>query len=140
MLKEKAKILNVSQSNVVVQVTRQKMCSCCPISTMCSNTNQTLTIENVNLDLTAGDNVEIGIEDKKNFIAVLTVFLIPCLIFVAMLIFFKPTGEIKSFFFAVSALVIYFLTLKILLKRKAGYFNVKILRKLNDEYCGFSLK
>lgn len=108
------------------------MCWCCPISTLCLSTNRTLTVENAGLALKNGDKVEIGIEDKKNFIAVLTAFLIPCLIFVAALISLKKMGEIKSFLSAAAAAAIYFLILKLLLKGKADYFNVKILTKVND--------
>lgn len=132
MLKEEAKVINASQNKATVKVTRQKMCSCCPISEFCLSTEQTLTIDNVNLKLAEGDKVEIGIEDKKNFLAGLFAFLAPCFIFVTILIVFKKSGELNSFFLAILAIIVYYLILRVFLKKNNSYFNIKILKKINQ--------
>ena len=130
MFKEIVSVIEAWNNKVKVQFTKKEMCSCCRLSAVCGVGEEVLVLDNHLLTLKAGDNIEIGIEEKKTLLASLIMFLMPALLFVASLVFFKNYGEALSFFLAISALCIYYVVAKMILKKKSKEFNLKILRKI----------
>lgn len=131
MLKETVEVAEIKNSKVAVKFTRQGSCSSCQASHICNvDKQQTLLVDNPGLNLNKGDKVEVGIEEKRNLLAILIALLIPAGLFVAALIVFKSRGEFMSFFLAMLVLFVYYFIVKVNLKNKGKYFKLQILRKL----------
>ena len=130
MFREIVSVIETWNNKVKVKFTKKEMCSCCKLSDLCGMGEEVLVLDNHNLALGAGDNIEIGIEEKKTILASLIMFLIPALLFVSSLVFFKNYGEALSFSLAISVLCIYYVVAKLILRKKGKEFNLKILRKI----------
>jgi len=130
MFREIVSVIEAWNNNVKVKFTKKEMCSCCKLSGVCGMGTEVLTLENHSLTLKAGDNIEIGIEEKKTLLASSIMFLMPALLFVFSLVFFKKYGEALSFFLAISMLCVYYGGVKLILRKKSKEFNLKILRKV----------
>ncbi len=130
MFKEIVNVLEAWNDKVKVQFTKKEMCSCCKLSDLCGMGTEILTLDNPQFSLKTGDNIEVGIEEKKTLQASLIMFLIPALLFVSSLVFFKNYGEALSFFLAILGLCTYYVIAKFLLRKKSKEFNLKILRKI----------
>ena len=114
-----------------MRFSKRTMCDCCRYSSVCGKGQESIVLENEQqLPLNVGDEVEIGIEEKKTVLAALIMFLFPGIIFLAILLLLKSWSQVGSFFIAIFGICIYYLIVKIVLRKKAKYFNVKILRKL----------
>jgi len=130
MFKEIVSVIEAWNNKVRVQFTKKEMCSCCRLSAVCGMGTEVIVLDNHGLTLGAGDNIEIGIEEKKTILASLIMFLIPALLFISSLVFFKNYGEALSFSLAISVLCIYYVVAKLILRKKGKEFNLKILRKI----------
>lgn len=130
MFKEIVSVTEAWENKVRVQFTKKEMCSCCKLSAVCGMGTEVLILDNPGLALGAGDNIEIGIEEKKTFLASLIMFFIPALLFVSSLVFFKNYGEAVSFFLALSVLCSYYIITKLILRKKGKGFHLNILRKV----------
>ena len=130
MFKEIVNVLEAWNDKVKVQFTKKEMCSCCKLSDLCGMGTEILTLDNLKFSLKTGDNIEVGIEEKKTLQASLIMFLIPALLFVSSLVFFKNYGEALSFSLAILVLCTYYVIAKFLLRKKSKEFNLKILRKI----------
>jgi len=130
MFKEVATIENILGDKLEVRFTRQRMCSCCKIEYLCSKGENTLIIDNINLDLSKGDKIEVGIESKKAFFATSLTFLIPILIFIIILFISSRENELLSFFLALAGVFIYYGVTKVFLKKWDSKFQLKVLRKI----------
>ena len=130
MFKEIVSVIEAWDNKVRVQFIKKEMCSCCKLSAVCGMGTEVIVLDNHGLTLGAGDNIEIGIEEKKTILASLIMFLIPALLFISSLVFFKNYGEVLSFSLAISVLCIYYVVAKLILRKKGKEFNLKILRKI----------
>jgi len=130
MFKEIVDVIEVCDNKIKVRFTKKEMCSCCKLSDVCGMSKETLTLENNQLNLAVNDRVEIGIEEKKTLIASLIMFFTPALIFVSSLVFFRSHGELFSFSIALLAICIYYVSVKLMLRKNGKKFNLKILRKI----------
>jgi len=130
MFREIVSVIEAWNTKVKVKFTKKEMCSCCKLSAICGMGEEVLVLDNHDLSLGAGDNIEIGIEEKKTILASLIMFLMPALLFVSSLVFFKNYGEALSFSLAISVLCIYYVVAKLILRKKGKEFNLKILRKV----------
>ncbi len=130
MFRETVNVIEAWNNKVKVKFTKKEMCSCCKLSSVCGMGEEVLVLDNHDLSLGTGDNIEIGIEEKKTILASLIMFLMPALLFVSSLVFFKNYGEALSFSLAISVLCIYYVVAKLILKKKGKKFNLKILRKI----------
>ena len=130
MFKEIVRVIEAWNNKVKVKFTKKEMCSCCKLSGVCGIGTEVLVLDNPILTLKAGDDIEIGIEERKTLLASLIMFLMPALLFVSSLVFFKEYGEALSFSLAILMLCIYYVAVKLLLRKKKKEFNLKILRKL----------
>lgn len=131
MHKESVEVVSVKDSRVTVRFNKKSMCDCCRYSSVCGKGQEKICIENTQqLPLKPGDNIEIEIEEKKTVIAALIMFLFPGVVFVSVLLALREWHQAGSFFIAIFAICIYYLLIKVILRKKAKYFNLKILRKL----------
>jgi len=130
MFKEIVRVIEAWNNKVRVQFTKKEMCSCCKLSGVCGIGEEILILDNPRLTLGTGDNIEVGIEEKKTLLASLIMFLMPALLFVSSLVFFKNCREALSFFLALLVLCIYYIIVKLILRKKGKEFNLKILRKI----------
>lgn len=131
ILKEIVTVEDIEQNKVKVRFSKNKMCSCCRISFLCGKEGQDqVIIDNPGLSLAKGDKIEVGIERKKPLLASVLLFFLPGIAFVATLVAFRNSGEIISFFLAIGAVIIYFIILKCIMKKKEAYFKLKILKKI----------
>ena len=137
MFKETVEVISAWEDRVKVKFTKKEMCSCCKLSAVCGMGEEALVLDNNRLTLKAGDNIEIGIEEKKTILASLIIFLMPALLFVSSLVFFKDYGEALSFSLAILMLCIYYVGVKRALRKKGKEFTLKILRKIqtNEKHC-----
>ncbi|UCG35340.1 MAG: SoxR reducing system RseC family protein [Candidatus Omnitrophota bacterium] len=131
ILKEIVTIEDIEQNKVKVRFEKSKMCSCCRLSFLCGKQGQEqITIDNPGLSLAKGDKIEVGIERKKPLLASVLLFFFPGVIFIATLVIFHNIKEILSFVLAITSVIIYFIILKCIMKKKEAYFKLKILRKV----------
>ncbi len=130
MFKETVDVIEACDSKIKIKFTKKEMCSCCKLSDLCGMGQETLILDNDQIILKTGDKVEIGIEEKKTLLASLIMFFMPSLLFVSSLVIFKSHGEALSFSIALLALCIYYVCVKLMLRKIGKKFNLKILRKI----------
>jgi len=130
MYKECVKVEEVSTDRVRIKFEKNKMCSCCRMGGVCAKGEDTLTIDGCGFSLKSGDKIEVGVEEKKTFLAGIAMFLLPAVIFISNLIVFEHKTELVGFSLALGSVCIYYIALKIVLKKHGKKFNLRILRKL----------
>jgi len=130
MFKETVEVVDVFADKVKIKFTKKLMCSCCRLSGLCRSGDETLLLDNPGIALKTGDQVRIAINEKKSLLANIIMFLVPGLVFISSLIVFAGYGELMSFFLAIVVVCLYYIVTKLLMKRYAKHFNIKILKKL----------
>mgnify|MGYP001246713560 CR=1 FL=1 len=130
MLKEIVEVTQVLQDNVRVKFQKSSSCSCCKVSYICNKGEETLLLDRDGFSLEKGNKVEIAIDEKKTLLANIIIFFVPVVLFIAGLVFFKGRGELLSFFLALSAVCIYYVIVKFILKSQGKKFKIKILKKV----------
>lgn len=129
MHKETAEVIKVTDDKVFLKVEKKAMCGCCKIASACNKNQGIFAIPNTGQNLKEKDSLELEIKTKRALQAVLTIFFAPLLIFIFFLVFFQAKGELKSFLLAFLAMVVYYVVIKIFL-RKTKKFDITILRKI----------
>ncbi|UCC94812.1 MAG: SoxR reducing system RseC family protein [Candidatus Omnitrophota bacterium] len=133
MLKEIVEVVTASENTIRIKIQKQKMCSCCRYSALCGKGSEEIMLSNNGKNrLQKGDRIEIGIEEKKNIFAALLLFFTPAVIFLACIIFFPSTQEYNRFLIGLLAVATYYALIKIILKKRGRYFDLKILQKLES--------
>lgn len=132
MYKETAEVIQVKDNKILLKVEKKAMCGCCKITSICNKNQGMFEAPANDLSLVKGDRVEIGIETQKALKAILLVFILPLSLFILSLAVFQAQGELLSFFLAISVMVLYYGITKLFL-RKTKKFDLKVLRKINDE-------
>jgi len=131
MITETVEVIDTTEDKIIVKFSRKPMCANCKFGSACGKDNEDLIeIENTAISLQKGDRIEVGIEEKKSLFISCTIFLIPIIIFVGLLILFKNLNELLGFAIAVLALFCYYLAVRIIIKKMPKYFNVNIIRKI----------
>lgn len=130
MLKEIVEVAQVLDDKVKVRFTKNSSCSCCRVSFICHQAQDTLLLDGQGFSLKEGDKIEVEIDERKTMLANLIVFLLPVIIFISSLILFKNYGEAMSFFLAMSSVCIYYVIVKVILKVQGRRFKIRILRKV----------
>ncbi|MBP7088882.1 MAG: SoxR reducing system RseC family protein [Candidatus Omnitrophica bacterium] len=133
MSKEIVTVTNVINDKVEIKFTKQTMCSCCRLSSLCNQGQETLLVDNNGLSLKAGDKVEIFIDERKSLLANTVIFFIPLIIFISVLILFQRYGELKSFLLALGVLFVYYMITRLILSKYGNKFDLKILGKVTYE-------
>lgn len=132
MHKEIAVVTKVLEDKVLIKVDKQAMCGCCKIASVCDKNQGSFELPNNNLNLTAGDKIEVGVQTSKAISAISLMFILPLTIFVLTLVLSQSKGELFSFLLALLAMCIYYGIVKLFLKNTRK-FNIKFLRKIKDE-------
>lgn len=130
MFKEVVEVIEALDKKVKVKFEKNKACLGCNVSQICNRGDGILIIPNITGDLKSGDRVEISIDEKKVVLANLLLFFLPLIIFITTLILTKGSQEFFSFLYGLLAIFIYYVIVKIILKKYGQKFNVKILRKV----------
>ncbi len=130
MLREIVEVVDVFLTDVAIKLIKKPMCSCCRYSSLCIREKEFIRIPKGNFSLQKGDRVEIGVEEKKTIIASIVMFLIPACIFILSLFLYRNRAELVNFFLAIGITLIYYLIVRLLLKKRGTYFHIKIIRKL----------
>lgn len=133
MFKEVVEVTEVIGNQARIVFKKRKMCDCCRMSYFCGRGESTLLIDSYGFLLDKGDKIEIGVDEKKTFLASFLVFLLPAIIFVAGLIVFGDKGELVSFSLAFLGICIYYGIFRLFLGRYSKKFTIAILRKLEKE-------
>ena len=130
MLKEIVEVTQVLQDKVRVKFQKSSSCPCCKVSYICNKGEETLLLEKDELSLEERDKVEIAIDEKKTLLANFIIFLVPIVLFIAGLVFFKDKGELLSFSLALSLVCIYYVVVKLILKSQGKKFKIRVLKKV----------
>jgi positive regulator of sigma E activity len=130
MLKEIGEVIEVDRDKIKVKFNKEKMCSSCCHSFLCKRNDEIIVKNFEKLPLKKGDKIEIAIEGKRFVLANFLIFLIPIFIFLFTLFIFKNLGELKSFLFALIVMASYFLILRVIIKKRELFFNLKIIKVL----------
>jgi len=130
MHKEIVEIEEVRGKKLLIKFKKQQMCSCCRMGSLCGKGKDSILIDNNDLSLKPADKIEIEIEGKKAFFSGILIFLLPSAIFMFALTISQQLSEVRSFFLALGVVCIYYIFLKILLRKHGKKFNLKILRKV----------
>lgn len=131
MFKETARVTGITGKDVLLKIDRQERCGCCGNSFFCLPSEREVLIPGVpDSGLAVGDRVELGIEEHAPLLVSVILFLLPVLIFMAVLIFSGYLGELKAFFTGLGAMAAYYLLLKIVFKKVRNPVKYEILRKL----------
>ncbi|MBN3041214.1 MAG: SoxR reducing system RseC family protein, partial [Candidatus Omnitrophica bacterium] len=123
-------VLDADKQKVTIVFKKKKMCDCCRLSSFCGKGEESMIISNPGLDLNPGDQIEIAVNENKNIQANILAFLLPALVFLATLVFSPSNSELFSFFLAIFLVCLYYILLKIFMKRFNKYFEIKIVKKV----------
>ena len=131
MNKEVVDVIEVANNRVKVKFKKSKSCSCCNLFSFCHRGNEGIWINSEpEIILDKGDRIEVGIEGKRTILASFIVFLAPAVIFISVPFIFREWSELRGFFLAIASLLIYYLIVKLVMRRRKKYFNLQILRKI----------
>jgi positive regulator of sigma E activity len=132
MQKETVEVVEVVGAKVKIKFTKSQMCSCCRMHYLCGQGQEILTINNCGFSLNKGDKIEVAIDERKTLLANIITFLIPAIVFIAGLVVFQKKGEVASFFLALGAVCVYYIIVKLFLKKYGKKFDIAIVRKITD--------
>jgi len=130
MFKETVEVVEVTPDKVKIKFTKSQMCACCRMQQLCGRGKELLTINNCGFTLKEGDKIGIEIDERKTLLANVIAFLIPAIVFIAGLFIFYNKGELISFLLALVAVCLYYVIVKLFLRKHGRKFDIKILRKL----------
>jgi positive regulator of sigma E activity len=131
MLTETVSVTAVNTDTLTIKLNKHSACGCCKTPFMCSNTgSRELTIENnKNINITPGDTLEVGMEERFTIIAAFLAFGIPSVILLTALYIFKESGPLISFLIAILLIFVYYLAMRKLLKNNVC-FKIIIIKKI----------
>ncbi len=130
MSKEIVAVEEVLGSKVKIKFERQKMCGCCSLHYLCGGSKGKVMIDRQGLSLTPGDRVEVAVNSRQSLLAAVVVFFIPAALFLTGVLTLRRHGELLSFFLALGLVCLYYIAVKIALRRWGREFNLRILRKI----------
>jgi len=131
MYREKAKVISRGPDTLTIQFQRKIQCGCCRLGNLCAPKDEVCTLANSSeVRALEGDMVEVGIEEKKPIVISVLLFLIPTVILLSTLVLFRQYGEFRSFFLSIVNIAVYFIVLKVILKKKPLECSLKVLRKV----------
>ncbi|RKY45328.1 MAG: hypothetical protein DRP81_04120 [Candidatus Omnitrophota bacterium] len=129
--REVVQIVEIDNNKVKIRFPKKSMCSHCRLNFLCSYRESTLTLPRTdNLSLRVGDKVEVGVEEEKFLFTSLVLFFLPTLIFIFSLMILSYQHAVISFLGSLFFLGLYYIVLKLVLKKLKLNPSVKILRKL----------
>lgn len=130
MFKEIVEVVTKQGDKLKIKFEKTAMCSHCRFTSLCSS-QEIITIDDKpDLDLKAGDRIEVGIEESKTFWVSFAIFFIPAIIFIIAVVVFKNWGVIKSFSLGILFMVVYYIIVRIVLKKIHSHLKLKIISKV----------
>lgn len=127
MYKKKAFVVKKTEDKIILSFAKDKACDCC--SNLICKANEVTVELNNDVDVNVDDAVELGIDSKWTVFLSFFVFLVPSVIFVAMLI--AINNPIKGFFAGILAVGVYFFGFKFfVLKNIEKRIKPKIIRRI----------
>jgi positive regulator of sigma E activity len=130
MFKEIVEVESVYGKSIEISFEKKKSCDCCRIASLCNPRRQSVRIDAGSFSLNKGDRIEVGIEETKVLCASILLFLLPAVFFVGVLAALQGISELVSFFVAFLAVCVYYVLIKLVLRKHAGIFALRIRRKL----------
>lgn len=131
MFKQIVEVAEVQGSKVKVRCQRKAMCSCCSLRFACAPRKEFIVVDaNPGVSLNAGDTIEVGIEESKVFLGNVILFFVPSLIFVVLMILLRNLSVVQSVGIGIGALLVYYFLVKILLRYKKLWGDIRMLRKV----------
>jgi len=116
MAREKMVVVGINEETVLLEKRRDSMCGHCPARNICNGENQVmqLTVPKGDFDLTVGDLVVVETPAVSGSKLAFIVYTIPLAIFIVTLATLVGVlGEIGSFLTATSAMIVYYLILRV---------------------------
>ncbi|MBU1113096.1 MAG: SoxR reducing system RseC family protein [Candidatus Omnitrophica bacterium] len=129
MPKEILKVTKVFEGKVSLKTDRLKMCSCCSLFHFCGNRKDDFTVADQGISYKPGDKVEVEISEGKIVSAGLIIFLLPAMIFLVSLVGFRRFGELRSFLLALGVVSVYYITVKLSLRKWGKRWELKVIKK-----------
>ena len=127
---EIVEVVDKIDDKIKVRFSRKPLCGCCKFNTLCGKAEEEVIIEGGDdFVVQKGDKIEVGIEEKQSLLASLLTFLLPAVIFIAVLLLLQRKGELISFGVAIAFLLVYYFLVKLLIRGK-DYFKLYVLRKV----------
>ena len=131
MVRETAEVIEILPRGITIRFTKHGFCSSCAVSGICAARDNSMYIEqDGGRAFRKGDIIEVGIDEKKTSFASVIVFLIPLVIFVLSLFLLRNINEAINFFISLGIVLVYYLLVRLAIKKKGSYFHIKILKKL----------
>ena len=118
---------------VKVQFTAHSACAGCHVKGVCSVSNseeKVVDVPNAGYDVSVGDKVEVLLELKQGFRAIMLAYLIPLMLFLTVLftVYALTSREEAAGLAAIGSLVPYYAGLFFLRKRIAGSVNFRLVK------------
>ena len=130
MFKETVEVVKVTGEQAIIKFEKRKSCDCCRASGFCNKGKEQMKISTCGFSLQAGNRVEVEIGEKKTLQAGSLLFFLPALLFIVNLALFRQRGELVSFFLAFLSVCLYYVVVKVLMRKLAKRFAITIVRKL----------
>ncbi|MDD5080667.1 MAG: SoxR reducing system RseC family protein [Candidatus Omnitrophica bacterium] len=130
MFTQEGNVIKIEDNKIIVACTKNKTCSCCRYSSICSKDGQeSFVVYNSGaLDVAEGDTVVVGIDEIKQFLGIALIFVFPLVLFVGMLVFLRALYPLANFFIAFFAVCIYYFFVKLFLLSNGKYFELKLIK------------
>jgi len=131
MLTETVLVKKIDGENIIVELNKHGACSCCKTPFLCSNTGpREITIKNNSaLRISAGDTLEVGMEERFTIAAAIAAFGVPTLILLSIIYALRESGALISFMVAIAVIFVYYLLMRFFL-RNNNCFEVIIIKKI----------
>ncbi|MCD6583631.1 MAG: SoxR reducing system RseC family protein [Candidatus Omnitrophica bacterium] len=129
--REVAQIVKIDTNKIKIRFVKKSMCNRCRLNFLSSCGENTLILSCPDkLSLRVGDKIEVGVKEEKFLFASLVLFFLPTLIFIFSLTILRDQHAVISFLGSLFFLGVYYVILKLILKKLKLNLSVKILRKL----------
>ncbi|MFO7615857.1 MAG: SoxR reducing system RseC family protein [Bacteroidales bacterium] len=118
---------------VKVRFTAHSACAGCHVKGVCSVSNseeKVVDVPNAGYDVAVGDQVEVLLELKQGFRAILLAYILPLMVFLVVLftVYGVTSREEAAGLAAIGSLVPYYAGLFLLRKRIAGSVNFRLVK------------
>lgn len=133
-LRQSATIVQVTDTEIVVEVCRESSCKACAAKSMCSaggsegSSGHLMTLRGDGVERSVGDSVTVVVSERRAAMAVVLAYLIPVFVVVGLLLVFQAFGvsELISGLVVLLVLAAYFLAIKIFDKRIGKELTITI--------------
>jgi len=131
MVIETAEVIESLPRGIVIRFIKHGACSSCAVSGICGVRDNSMYIGQVgSYAFRKGDIIKVRIDEKKTNIASVIVFFIPLVIFILSLFLLRNINEAANFLVSLGMVLVYYLLMRLALKKKGSYFHIEILKKL----------